>query len=339
MRIALYFIYMALLFVLNVFLDVYVVHIFSVLFITILVISVLIPLILRFCVKIYFPRQVIGVYKGNSYGITIYVENKSVFPIPRLKLLVEEYDLSGMMVKHKICVSCDAGATAKFELKGSASKCSVVKYRLRSVSFFDYINLTRISRKLSDTAEAVILPIAMGSSFFDGKNTSEAFTYTAKNLEQMSDAVFSDLRDFANGDKLSDIHWKVSGRMGRYVVKRYQYPEPKKEILFVDMPECQDIDSFYGKIANLVNRYRLSYFADTMHEVNISDWEGYVNLFRTLYRASKEDNFDCHLESFLEKYDSRKCKVIFISTAEGDEYHRKREVLEEFYEVMWDAEK
>ncbi len=206
-------------------------------FMLLFLVSVLYGIILCIGIRGSFSYENAMINKGESDSVVLNIVNRSFLPVfvGRARFVIpnpeEEYNPSERV---EVSFSCSSFSSEKclydsvFPYSGRFSAC------LEAVYVYDPFGLfcCRFKKKL--TAEAVVMPLgnkagSLGSAAFSDMENSRI----AAGLENGSDE-FLDLRGYAAGDSLRDIHWKLSAKNNELVVIRRASEEQSLYALVCD---------------------------------------------------------------------------------------------------------
>lgn len=116
-------------------------------------------------------------------------------------------------------------------------RCTAVKGRV-----YDYLGLFRLPVRMSATAEIMVKPTAVPP-----ENCPNLTHFLARRRQPKPGGGFSEeheLRDYRPGDNLRDIHWKLSVKTDRLIVREAQEPIRGLTLLTLDMAgTADDVDT------------------------------------------------------------------------------------------------
>lgn len=176
--------------------------------------------------------------KGKEQNADIYIENRGKLPIVHSFVRVQtENKLTKEVIECDLALPIAAGKRTKESFSFRSDYCGYLTMKITGVFLMDWLGFLAVRCKKNGTqsvAKTVVLPDtfvpqiilepASGSTeeaeewspFRKGKNQTETYA----------------LRDYAPGDSLRQIHWKLSSKRGQLIVREPSLPEIKTLLLF-----------------------------------------------------------------------------------------------------------
>ena len=191
----------------------------------------------RVRVKLEIPIKVAE--KGQSFGLKVEIDNRTFFPVGKLKIYIEYGENCSDDREEIILKLQDIPKGKSTEIKRlSINYSGNYEFSCYKLKLYDYFGIFRLKRKRKSLAHALILPelkeavvsIGEGVKNFYG----EAYAYDELNVGPDQSETF-EVREFRDGDKLQRVHWKLSARMDDLMVKENSQPKACPVVLF--MPE------------------------------------------------------------------------------------------------------
>ncbi len=219
-------------------------------------------IILRARVKVEAPTDMIYAEKGRRITVTFTVRNKCLLlPLTRGRVRFKfSYHassakeikpmLSDIYYKRRKLRSrgncdftvrqemvCDARGTYLIELEIPCPHCEYIDVSVDKIYIFDYLRLFFYSKKKKGYVRIVVLP--------SNDNTSEAAS--AINSSGIDEVKYSDVKpgddpteiynfhEYVPGDKIRQIHWKLSTKIGKTMVKEYSLPIRDHAVVVADI--------------------------------------------------------------------------------------------------------
>ncbi len=110
---------------------------------------------------------------------------------------------------------------------------------IRHIEFTDFLGIFRFRYKIRDLKEITVYPkiVYLDSFQLDPNFMSETHATLNTSFEDMT--TMSDLRSYAYGDSMKRIHWKLSAKMNRLLVKNFQSTSQTNATLFLDLRSIQ----------------------------------------------------------------------------------------------------
>lgn len=233
---------------------------------------------------------------GDNIGIGIRINNKSIFSSLKCEMRVITTN-EFMELKSEntfvLPITFFSDLVHSFNLK--ATYIGKVDFSLNEIKIFDFFGISYLCIESRDNATVTILPakrtidesvrIGIIDSIID--NNDE----TIKGND-IADAF--DIREYIPGDRIKDIHWKLSAKKDSLLVKERSKTSENKAILFIDSSSgkkvCEEILSIaYGMLESfisegiLVDTLWFDYKNKALINRKINRKEEIKNLFEEFY--------------------------------------------------------
>lgn len=131
-------------------------------------------------------------------------------------------------------------------VKVDTSHVGLVQCRAEKVRVFDYLKLFCIPVRSVAAVELLVKPSAV-----QPKELPNLSRFLVRNLRPKPGGGFSEeheMRDYRPGDALRDIHWKLSAKTEKLIVREAQEPVRGKILLTLDLAgDCRQIDSILSQ--------------------------------------------------------------------------------------------
>lgn len=280
----------------NVFFDTYYPFALNVIFITFSVIALPIVVIGRNGISAGFQNNREAWTTGGRKSIQIYLENRSILPISyaRVKLYVHR---SGRKKTRKVnlttAIAPRSSQTVDIELR--SMRCELITLKLKRVLITDYFHILEVSRKNPVISQIVVLPHLpvkdMMDEMFSQVSNSDACLYSADKPGDDPSEVFA-IREYKPGDKMRNIHWKLTTKYDSFMVKENSFPVSREDTVLIDVIQMKKYNYdilftlFYGLIQVLRAdgiQVRVGYFANEYTEMVLQGEEALFNLFAEIY--------------------------------------------------------
>lgn len=156
--------------------------------------------------------------QGQPFVLTVRLTNRSPLPIPQLLTLVQAADeWGGNTITLRCSGMLGGNARAEQRLTLRADKSGVWNLRLKSVTLWDHLGLFKASCALPQSAQSLcVLP----QSARLGRDTQP--DPDADGTQESDRSVLGgsyDLREYHEGDSLKQVHWKLSAKLNRLLIR------------------------------------------------------------------------------------------------------------------------
>ena len=156
--------------------------------------------------------------QGRPFVLTVRLTNHSPLPIPQLLTLVQATDeWGGNTITLRCSGMLGSKARAEQRLTLQANKSGVWQLRLQSVTLWDHLGLFKAQCGLPQTAQSLcVLP----QSARLGSDTQP--DPDADGMQESDRSVLGgnyDVREYREGDSLKQVHWKLSAKLNRLLIR------------------------------------------------------------------------------------------------------------------------
>lgn len=188
----------------------------------------------------FFIRDVCVV--GQKCPADLKIDSKSKIPVGciRIQFLYENV-LFKTVRSQDILLEPPSGKTGRYELPFTSEDCGKIKITVKKAVCYDILGI--FSRKINFpiNPELIVYPELYLLDIVP-KNHPEAKSagdvYHAEERGQDVTEVF-DMRDYQEGDNIKSIHWKLSGKLDRLVIREFSNPSNYHTVLFYDFSWMQ----------------------------------------------------------------------------------------------------
>ena len=175
--------------------------------------------------------------KGAPISCVAAINNPTPVPVLRLDNNLNVRNLlTGQQGRQCIRASVPARSAVQVPFEMASDLCGRVECVLRSVSCFEPFSLFSTTRTVDDTRRLSVMPNlhqAHLGSIMAASPLSDTVQYSPYTKGQDLSEVFG-LREYEQGDDLRAIHWKLSEKIDRTVVREPSLPIDNSLLVFWD---------------------------------------------------------------------------------------------------------
>lgn len=288
-----------------------------------------------------FTEQQTTAGRAAKLPIGLRVVNNS--PLPCANLLIEiEYCnlLDGKNSVVKINTPVYPHETQQMTLTVSGVHCGTVRFRIKRCRMTDMlklfnIRLRRPRRELDDGCTLTILPeyVPLENSIANYADMGLETDEYSKTQKGDDPSEIFDIRDYVDGDKLNRVHWKLTAKQDKTMVKDYSLPISNSIVLMLDPVTSRNkdddlilFDTLVETVASISNYllensvpHRVVYY-DNVHsrlmELNISDEESHGTMIGMLLQAQFSAQSSLALTGYINKTENFMCgHLVYLSTS------------------------
>lgn len=187
--------------------------------------------------------------------------------------------------------------TEHMDLPLGVQYCGLLKVKLHTMEYRDPMGLLRIQMPVQAFAESVILPNPQKQTEYQREGFQAGISEAEETLSKGHDfSEVTDMREYRPGDRIKDIHWKLSAKKQDLMVKERASVAQSQVILLLDLSEGYEMVSQILGLAYGVAQD----FLDTYVPVRILWWDEHQYDFEEVLiaeAAALEDRFGKLLHS------------------------------------------
>lgn len=179
-----------------------------------------------------------GCIVRNRIPLIIRIKKNNSLPVGPVHLLISVHNLMfDEGTEHEIILQPSGKKELEFQYMIKMEDCGSVRTTIQSAEFFDLTGLLCIFRKQEQIRETLVYPaeIHLVTELERRPETSTFGDYYDQNRKGQDVSEVSGLRDYAEGDSLGSIHWKLSGKLDQLVVREFGYPSNYRVLILYDM--------------------------------------------------------------------------------------------------------
>lgn len=274
--------------------------------------------------------------------ITLSVENRSrLFPVTKgIARVRYENPFSGDKGKLKIRFSVDTGKKRDRRIPVIMDNCGNVAITVEKVRIYDYLNIFAWTiGKNFETQDVLVLPptkeMYLGKDKWYNETSEDSDRFSVYKKGDDPSEIF-DIRDYADGDKIQRIHWKLSSKTGNLMVKEGSLPLTKQIHIFIDLCAKGDRAERNHKINLLVQGvYSIAMFMiehgipqayiwydkknGVIQEYSVEQEEELYWMFQELFKSSITAKENELLEAYVDWGKGKLLEsVIYLTVADHD---------------------
>ncbi len=174
---------------------------------------------------------------GGELVLCVGLHNSSLFPIPSCNL---SYEITSSFYPCDEVFKCTIPAYSRqdfsFDLPVTFQKSGCYQIKLTHIEFFDYLHFFRFEKNVSILKEVVIHPKRAESISFDSASFGEGFDeFEESDAKGVVSSNVTDIREYIPGDRLQRIHWKLSAKIDKLMVKENEQTSSNQFTILVEL--------------------------------------------------------------------------------------------------------
>lgn len=239
--------------------------------------------------KVYMQLPQTIVSLGEEVAIKIKAVNKRFMFVGKQSYIIGMH-YSNTEQEEKLKVTADLESVEVSLIDFKPEHCGIVDITVKKVYLQDYLGIFAASRDYNGKCELVVMPEQVLSSKVKSYALGQQEYSIISGREEDSEVV--DWREFQPGDKLNRVHWNMSVKADKMIVKQYGTRGDIKYVLLVDLTQLKKenfrdiLDKIYTVVYSIGNMYLENGF-----EVLILAWNE-ERAFMENYESGSTQEFD-----------------------------------------------
>ena len=177
------------------------------------------------------------VEKREGKTVCLQITNPSWIPAACVLCSVEMCNrLTGERTEEILFMSAPSRGTVRKELSISSDKCGYLELSVRKSYLMDWAGFLPVKCSVQAEGRVAVLPDTFEPRVLlkqEAARQEDADSWSQERKGNDAAEVFS-LREYAEGDSLRQIHWKLSSKRQQLIVKEASFPVEKSLLLFWD---------------------------------------------------------------------------------------------------------
>jgi len=207
---------------------------------------------------------------GGDIIFYIGLHNTSIFPIPACTL---SYEITSSFYPCEEKFICTIPAYSRqefsFDIPVTLRKSGCYQVKLTQIEFYDYLHFFRFRKNISILKEIIIHPKRTDDIEFDASTFGEGFDeFEETEAKGLVSSNVSDVREYIPGDRLQRIHWKLSAKIDKWMVKENEQTSSNQFTILVELflpdPESmvleQSLSVAFSAACELLKQGEVFYF-------------------------------------------------------------------------------
>lgn len=228
-----------------------------------LILTVLLPIVSLLCTTAAWSRvrvQLNGILpiaeKGSPAQFSVQVSNTSIFPIAHAMLALDcRNALCGQKKKAVLHLPVGARSNTEIQREIVSQYCGKLTIQVTGIKIYDYFGIFAFPQKTNLQTDIYVLPqnVQIDTEMDSHTNYSvESDTYSKFKSGDDPSEIF-EIREFREGDRLRNVHWKLSSRLNKLMVKNFSLPLDNSILLLFDLfsTELARIDTLIETVVSV----------------------------------------------------------------------------------------
>lgn len=250
-----------------------------------LAVVLLIPVISLICLLISLPLVRIELEsipareeRLHPFAIRLVIRSKTPVMLPMMKFFLRVNNLDGdaavpgyALVHYRAFGATTLDVPLKFQVRG------LYKIGVDSVVFYDFLRLFSIKKRLSRRNVVVIAPRKLRNELpLHASRQEQDSTVSAGGRETKYTGDIAGIREFNENDTLRQVHWKLSARLSKMIVKTYWENTSDNIVVLADLFPYEEDRLANRRLTDCVVEIALA-LTEQLAESGIRSTLGYPN--------------------------------------------------------------
>ncbi len=250
-----------------------------------LAVVLLIPVISLICLLISLPLVRIELEsipareeRLHPFAIRLVIRSKTPVMLPMMKFFLRVNNRDGdaavpgyALVHYRAFGATTLDVPLKFQVRG------LYKIGVDSVVFYDFLRLFSIKKRLSRRNVVVIAPRKLRNELpLHASRQEQDSTVSAGGRETKYTGDIAGIREFNENDTLRQVHWKLSARLSKMIVKTYWENTSDNIVVLADLFPYEEDRLANRRLTDCVVEIALA-LTEQLAESGIRSTLGYPN--------------------------------------------------------------
>ena len=227
---------------------------------------------------------------GQTANFEFSVKNPSVFPLLNCCARFGIGNTLYRSIENEMVFPAEARKTITIKVPVETSKAGLVRVDFKTIEVNDFLNIMSFTLPFVKSIEIPVLPEEKEIVMPELKKvTVEAEEISTGDEGELTRDV-KQVREYRPGDRLRDIHWKLSAKSDEFIVKEYEHA---KDLYYMILPEFEymylkeDLENFYALGRNLIKgkeSFRVALAGADESQIEIERVESIEDLQTVIFR-------------------------------------------------------
>lgn len=175
---------------------------------------------------------------GQKIPLEIQVNKKNKGPLGRIQMKVQIENIMYGETKTQTIILCSSDQQkTRFQHMMEMENCGSVKITVIHTKCYDLLGIFCWTKPGSEQLEVLVYPaeLQLSTQLLRRPESVISGELYDQNRKGQDVSEVSGLRDYAEGDSLGSIHWKLSSKLDNLVVREFGYPSNYNILILYDL--------------------------------------------------------------------------------------------------------
>lgn len=290
--------------------------------------------------KITVKIEKTSVGKDVPVDVCFAVQNKTFIPVENIKInskvqntFYENED------NYSLIMAGLPKKTNEVYMKVSGIYCGRLEVHITDYEIYDFLGMFKRNIKSGEKADIFIMP--------SKRQSYEKFNLSPKGSSEEEELQFvkgddvsqiSQIRDYIPGDRLSNIHWKLSSKKEEMQVKEYSLPFSEDIILFVETYIDKDNPLMFDEIIEVLfsigndliiqrRKFSVAWASSLEYEINyfeVNNDDDLMSVIKGIYFEKSLEYNGAGYELFDAINPEVKGTLLYLSDGKSNSFHGEK---------------
>lgn len=211
-------------------------------------------------VKLTINAADVHIARDEPFSCIFTVKNNSLIPSADVRLTVTtENSFYKNSAVHELDMPLKWKRSTEVEYRLASDECGIIKINVSDMTLSDITGIFRKTVPVSYLHETVILPHPKDGAHTDRGTVSAGMKEVSEGTSKGSDfSEVTGIREYIPGDRLSDIHWKLSAKKDDLMIKQRSSMSSEQIVIVPELYNGKKgmlsdiLDSTYGLCLDLI---------------------------------------------------------------------------------------
>lgn len=226
--------------------------------------------------KVLVRYDVIQTHTGGNAFIRITLQNDSIFPANHVESCIScENVVFGSEQKEHISLSVGAKRTVYYDIPITSKYCGRIDLRVESCKLYDWFDVSYRTIQVFKEGCCYEYPKEVFQELYDVKDSSsEGEETTYKHVAGYDVSEILQIKEYHQGDNIKNIHWKLSAKAGKVLVKELDCPNDNSVLVLFDYVKKDNKDgndNIITAVSNISQELMKQQIGHTVYRMNTSE--------------------------------------------------------------------
>lgn len=202
-------------------------------------VSILLTTIAFFRFTYFEEIDKISIVKGEEFNYNLNICNEDFFLYPYINVTFSTGNVFLGKQLEKESFSLFPFSKKTFQFKAVAKYRGEYEIGIKSIEFEDYLGIFKLTHKPQSSKVVKVYPRVVELSGVKLKPMLLSESHSIPNTMSESTNTMSDIREYIYGDSIKKVHWKLSSKMNKLLVKKFDATSKANSALILDLTKLK----------------------------------------------------------------------------------------------------